>query len=53
MGQQESVQLVDEDTPPQRLKKRDIESVAKYINDGKAKRIVVMVCTPSRTSNRS
>ena len=43
MGQEES-RLVDENTPPQSLKKRDIQSVAEYINSGRAKRIVAMVC---------
>lgn len=42
MGQEES-KPIDESTPPQTLEKRDVASVAKYINEGKAKRIVVMV----------
>ena len=42
MGQEVSLS-VDENTPSRRLKKRDLESVAGYIKDGKAKRIVVIV----------
>lgn len=42
MGQEES-RLVDENTPPRALKKRDVASVAEYINSGRARRIVVMV----------
>lgn len=41
MGQEES-KPVDESTPPQTLEKRDLASVAKYIKNGQAKRIVVM-----------
>lgn len=43
MGQEES-KPIDESTPPRTLEKRDVASVAKYINEGRAKRIVVMVC---------
>ena len=42
MGQETS-SPIDEHTPPQTLEKRDVASVAKYIKDGRAKRIVVMV----------
>ena len=42
MGQEES-RLVDDNTPPQSLKRRDIQSVAEYINSGRAKQIVAMV----------
>jgi NAD+-dependent protein deacetylase SIR2 len=43
MGQDQSAPLVDENTPPQSLDSRTVESVAKYIKNGNAKRIVVMV----------
>ncbi|KAI9885831.1 MAG: hypothetical protein M1823_002361 [Watsoniomyces obsoletus] len=49
MGQEES-KPVDESILPQRLKKRDIASVAKYIKDGRAKRIVVMTGAGISTS---
>ena len=42
MGQ-ESSSLIDEQTPPQTLKARSVEAVAKLIKDGRAKKIVVMV----------
>ena len=42
MGQEQS-SPVDESTPPQTLKDRSVESVAKYIKDEHAKKIVVMV----------
>ncbi len=48
MGQEQS-SLIDEATPPQTLKDRSIESVAKYVKDGKAKQIVVMVSSTSRS----
>ncbi|KAI1392497.1 NAD-dependent deacetylase sirtuin-2 [Hypoxylon trugodes] len=41
MGQEES-RLVDPDTPPDTLSGRSLRAVADYINDGKAKRVVVM-----------
>ena len=41
MGQ-ESSSLIDESTPPQTLQARTVEAVAKFINDGRAKKIVVM-----------
>jgi len=34
---------VDESDPPERLESRTVEALAKYIKDGKAKNIVVMV----------
>ena len=34
---------MDESTPPQTLESRTVDGLAKYIKDGKAKRIVVMV----------
>lgn len=43
MGQDQSAPLVDEFTPPQTLDSRSVEAVAKYIKDGRAKNIVVMV----------
>ncbi|KAI9799106.1 MAG: hypothetical protein M1825_004873 [Sarcosagium campestre] len=49
MGQ-ESSSPIDEDTPPQTLEKRDIESVARYIKDGRARRIAVMVGAGISTS---
>lgn len=45
MGQDESRPMVDESTPPQTLDDRSIEAVAKYIKDGQAKKICVMVCS--------
>lgn len=42
MGQEES-SLVDSSADPITLDRRDISSVAKYIKDGKAQNIVVMV----------
>ncbi len=42
MGQ-ESSSPVDESVPPQTLQSRTVDGVAKYIKDGRAKRIVVMV----------
>ena len=42
MGQEQS-SPVDESIPPQTLKDRSVESVAQYIRDGRAKKIVVMV----------
>ncbi|KAK7739083.1 NAD-dependent protein deacetylase sirtuin-2 [Diatrype stigma] len=41
MGQQNS-QLVDPSTPPLTLSERSLEAVAKLINDGRVKRIVVL-----------
>ncbi|KAL8954030.1 MAG: hypothetical protein Q9222_000152 [Ikaeria aurantiellina] len=41
MGQESSM-LVDESTPPRSLADRTVESVASYIKEGRAKRIVLM-----------
>jgi len=49
MGQEQSCP-VDESTPPQTLVDRSIDSVAKHIKGGGAKKIVVMVS--SRTSEQ-
>jgi len=43
MGQDES-RMVDDNEPPQTLESRTLESIAGYIKDGRATRIVVMVC---------
>ena len=45
MGQDQSVPDVDDFTPPQRLASRNLDGVAQYIKEGKARRIVVMVST--------
>lgn len=42
MGNEAST-LVDENTPPQTLEARNIESVAKYIREKNVRHIVVMV----------
>lgn len=42
MGQVQST-IIAENIPPVRLKDRSLESIAKYIFDGKAKNVVVMV----------
>ncbi len=44
MGQEQSNILVDDDTPPLTLQRRNVESVASYVKSGKVKRVVVMVC---------
>jgi NAD-dependent histone deacetylase SIR2 len=44
MGQDQSAPSIDENKPTQSLKDRSIDAVAKYIRDGRAKKIVVMVC---------
>ncbi|KAI9751883.1 MAG: Sir2 histone deacetylase Hst2 [Candelina submexicana] len=49
MGQESST-LVDESTPPQTLKSRTVESVARHIKDGRAKKIVVMTGAGISTS---
>ncbi|KAI9846949.1 MAG: Sir2 histone deacetylase Hst2 [Thelocarpon superellum] len=49
MGQESSL-VVDEHTEPQKLERRDVPSVAKYINGGRAKRIVVMAGAGISTS---
>lgn len=42
MGQEQSSPM-DDSTPPQTLKERSVDSVATYIKQGRAKKIVVMV----------
>lgn len=42
MGQEQSMPI-DESIPPQTLKARSVDAVAKYILSGRAKKIVVMV----------
>lgn len=42
MGNEPST-LVDEGTPPSVLEARNIEAVAKYIKEKRARRVVVMV----------
>lgn len=42
MGQEQSSPINDS-TPTQTLKERSVDSVAKYIQEGQAKKIVVMV----------
>ncbi|KAI9880018.1 MAG: Sir2 histone deacetylase Hst2 [Pleopsidium flavum] len=49
MGQEASTP-VDESTPPLTLKSRTVESVAEYIKDGRAKRIVVLTGAGISTS---
>lgn len=44
MGNEES-SIVGEDTPPLTLTSRTLEALARYIRDGHAKQIVVMVWT--------
>lgn len=51
MGQDQSSQLIDDDTPTQTLDSRTLESVAKFIKDGRARRIVDMVSI-ARVSTR-
>ncbi|KAF2478266.1 NAD-dependent deacetylase sirtuin-2, partial [Lindgomyces ingoldianus] len=50
MGQDQSIPLVDENTPTQTLENRSVEAVAKYIKDGRARRIVVMTGAGISTS---
>ena len=47
MGQEQS-SLIDEDVQPRSLCDRTLESIVKYIKDGRAKKIVVMVRRPSQ-----
>ena len=47
MGQEES-RPVDPNTPPQTLKKRDVNAVADLIKEGRVKRIVVLVSSQLR-----
>ena len=42
MGQDASTP-VNENTPPETLESRTVDSVAKFIKDGRAKKVVVMV----------
>jgi NAD-dependent histone deacetylase SIR2 len=39
----EASSVVDDDTPPSTLDRRDLPSLAKYIRDKNVRRIVVMV----------
>ncbi|TVY52983.1 NAD-dependent protein deacetylase hst2-1 [Lachnellula cervina] len=50
MGQENSHQQIDPDTPPQTLSSRSIQGIAKYIQDGRPKRIVVMTGAGISTS---
>jgi NAD-dependent histone deacetylase SIR2 len=50
MGQDQSVPDVDDFTPPQRLASRNLDGVAQYIKEGKARRIVVMTGAGISTS---
>ena len=49
MGQEQSI--VDENTPTETLDSRTVEAVGKYIKDGQAQRIVVMVSPPGNQSS--
>ena len=42
MGQDTST-LIDDNTPPETLQARTVDAVARYINNGRQKKIVVMV----------
>lgn len=46
MGQESSTPI-DESVPPDTLRSRTVESVAEYIRNGTAKKIVVMACFKS------
>jgi NAD+-dependent protein deacetylase SIR2 len=50
MGQENSHQQIDPDTPPRTLSSRSIEGVAQYIKDDRPKRIVVMTGAGISTS---
>jgi NAD-dependent protein deacetylase SIR2 len=50
MGQENSHEQIDPNTPPRTLSARSLEGVAEYINDGKPKRIVVMTGAGISTS---
>src|SRR5437667_2146407 len=52
MGNQSSLPLVDDVTPPQTLERRDIESVAEYIKGSNVPRIVVLVRKPVHDTRR-
>ncbi|MCJ1309655.1 Sir2 histone deacetylase Hst2 [Agyrium rufum] len=49
MGQEQST-LIDESTPSQTLQARTVEAVARYIKDGRAKKIVIMTGAGISTS---
>jgi NAD-dependent histone deacetylase SIR2 len=50
MGQENSHEQIDPSTPPRTLSARSLEAVAKYIKDGRPKRIVVMTGAGISTS---
>ncbi|KAF4628698.1 hypothetical protein G7Y89_g9448 [Cudoniella acicularis] len=50
MGQENSHEQIDPNTPPTTLKSRTLEGVAEYIKDGRPKRIVVMTGAGISTS---
>ncbi|KAH6665531.1 DHS-like NAD/FAD-binding domain-containing protein [Halenospora varia] len=50
MGQENSHEQIDPDTPPRTLTSRTIEGIAEYIKDGRPKRIVVMTGAGISTS---
>jgi NAD-dependent histone deacetylase SIR2 len=50
MGQENSHEEIDPNTPPQTLSARSLEAVAEYIKDGRPKRIVVMTGAGISTS---
>ena len=50
MGQENSHEQIDPSTPPRSLSARSLEAVAKYIKDGRLKRIVVMTGAGISTS---
>jgi hypothetical protein len=45
MGQDQSAPYIDGNIPPQTLESRSVEAVARLIKDGRARKIVVMVCS--------
>ena len=50
MGNEESTESIPDDVPPQTLKSRDLKGLAKYIKDGRARKIVVMTGAGISTS---
>jgi len=50
MGNEVSQEQIDPNTPPRTLPSRDIEGVAQFINEGRAKRIVVLTGAGISTS---
>jgi NAD-dependent histone deacetylase SIR2 len=50
MGQENSSQQIDPDTPPQTLRTRNLEGVAEFIKNGPPKKIVVMTGAGISTS---